>query len=57
MLENSFTSDPITYSAKWDSIQTSVASAIQNMKEATSESSCSRQDALEKNLNLVASSQ
>lgn len=57
VLEKFFMSYPITYSAKWDSIQTSVTSAIQNLKEATFESSCSKQSAFEKNSVSVVSSQ
>lgn len=49
-------SDPITYYSKWDSTKTTVASIIHNLKEETFESSCSRQDALKKNLNSVVSS-
>lgn len=54
--ERPFASDTVAYSARWDSLQTLVASVIQNMKDVTSEfiaSSCSRQDLMEKNMASV----
>ena len=55
--ERPFASDPVAYAARWDSLKTSIALVIQNLKEVTSESvasSCSRQDLLEKNMASVS---
>lgn len=51
--ERPFACDPVAYSARSDSLHTSIASVIQNLKNVTSEyvvSSCSRQDLVEEYL-------
>lgn len=58
--ERSFASDIVAYSARWDSLYTSGALFIQNLKDVTSESvasSCSRQDLVEKNMAFVTATQ
>lgn len=58
--ERTFTSDLVAYDDRWDSLNTFVASVIQNLKEVTSEFvalSCSRQDLLEENLASVTTAQ
>lgn len=58
--ERTFTYDLISYTTKWDSLQTSVVSVIQNLRDATSESitsSSKRQELLEAKLTSVAATQ
>lgn len=55
-----FAFDPVAYADKLNSIQTIVASIIQNRKDVTLEpvtSSCSRPDLMEKNSSSVVTTQ